>query len=68
MRREKYYNPKVEPTGFRHYIPVLQTVEKGGRLYTLSYIRQYENASIVQLLVDWDERQEPQQTIQQKLE
>ncbi|WCH49730.1 hypothetical protein [Lysinibacillus sp. OF-1] len=64
MRREKYYNPKVEPAGFRHYIPVLQTVEKGGRLYTLSSIRQYENASIVQLLVDWDEQQEPEQTIQ----
>ncbi|WP_342545165.1 hypothetical protein [Lysinibacillus sp. FSL W7-1291] len=64
MRREKYYNPKVEPAGFRHYIPVLQTVEKGGQLYTLSSIRQYENASIVQLLVDWDEQQEPEQTIQ----
>jgi hypothetical protein len=68
MKSEKYYTPKVEPTGFRHYIPVLKTVEKKERLYTVSYIRQYDNASVVQLLIDWDEQQEPQLTIQQKLE
>jgi len=68
IKSEKYYTSKVEPSGFRHYIPVLKTVEKGERLYTVSYVRQYDNASVVQLLIDWDEQQEPQLTIQQKLE
>lgn len=68
IKSEKYYTSKVEPSGFRHYIPVLKTVEKGERLYTVSYVRQYDNASVVQLLIDWDEQQEPQLTIQQKLQ
>lgn len=68
IKSEKYYTSKVEPSGFRHYIPVLKTVAKGERLYTVSYVRQYDNASVVQLLTDWDEQQEPQLTIQQKLE
>ncbi|MED4554732.1 hypothetical protein P9305_18620 [Lysinibacillus capsici] len=68
IKSEKYYTSKVEPSGFRHYIPVLKTVTKGERLYTVSYVRQYDNASVVQLLIDWDEQQEPQLTIQQKLE
>lgn len=68
IKSEKYYTSKVEPSGFRHYIPVLKTVAKGERLYTVSYVRQYDNASVVQLLIDWDEQQETQLTIQQKLE
>lgn len=68
IKSEKYYTSNVEPTGFRHYIPVLKTVEGGERLYTVSYVRQYDNASVVQLLIDWDEQQEPQLTIQQKLQ
>ncbi|WP_312128852.1 hypothetical protein [Lysinibacillus capsici] len=68
IKSEKYYTSKVEPSGFRHYIPVLKTVEKGERLYTVSYVRQYDNASVVKLLIDWDEQQEPQLTIQQKLQ
>ncbi|WP_155590986.1 hypothetical protein [Lysinibacillus cavernae] len=68
MKTEKYYKSKVEPSGFRHYIPVLQTVGVGERLYTVSYIRQYENASVVQLLVDWDEQQEPYHDIRKKLD
>lgn len=68
IKSEKYYTSKVEPSGFRHYIPILKTVEKGERLYTVSYVRQYDNASVVQLLIDWDEQQEPQLTIQQKLQ
>lgn len=68
IRSEKYYRPKIEPTDFRQYIPVLQTVEVGERLYTVSYIRQYENASVVQLLIDWDAQQDATQSIHQKLE
>ena len=37
-------------------------------MYTVSYVRQYDNASVVQLLIDWDEQQEQQLTIQQKLQ
>ncbi|MFY0518584.1 hypothetical protein [Lysinibacillus sp. UGB7] len=54
MRTENHYKPRVEPTDFRKYIPVLKSLEKDGRNYTVSFIRQYENASVVQLLVDWD--------------
>ncbi|MFL1998741.1 hypothetical protein VYF65_004543 [Lysinibacillus irui] len=68
IRSEKYYQSKVEPTGFLQYIPVLQTVEAGERLYTVSYIRQYKNASVVQLLIDWDAQQDATQRIHEKLD
>ena len=67
LRPEKYYQPRVEPTGFRRYLPVLQSVEINKRLYTVAVIRQYHNASVVQLLVDWDAQQAPVQDIREKL-
>ncbi|MGE7093636.1 hypothetical protein ACQKII_19700 [Lysinibacillus sp. NPDC048646] len=54
IRMEDYYKPRVEPTGFRKHVPVLKSIEIAERNYTVSFIRQYENASVVQLLVDWD--------------
>ncbi|MGE7693939.1 hypothetical protein ACQKNC_07440 [Lysinibacillus sp. NPDC094177] len=58
MRTEEYYKPRVEPTDFRKHIPVLKSIEVDERFYTVTYIRQYQNASVVQLLTDWDPRQE----------
>ncbi len=37
----------VAPIGFHQYTPVLQTVEAEEQLYTVSYIRQYENANLI---------------------
>lgn len=54
MRMEEQFKTQVEPTGFKKHLPVLKSVEIGERNYTVTFIRQYENASVVQLLVDWD--------------
>jgi len=67
IRSEKYYQPRIEPAGFRQYIPVLQSQEVNDRIYTISYIRQYENASVVQLLMDWDSQQDTHQNIRQRI-
>lgn len=67
VKSEKYYQSRVEPVGFRHYIPVLQSQEVGDRIYTISYVRQYENASVVQLLIDWDYEEDSYQDIRQRL-
>ncbi|WP_102275546.1 hypothetical protein [Cytobacillus massiliigabonensis] len=55
LRLEDFFKPRVEPTGFRKHIPVLKSIEKDDRFYSVAAIRQYENASIVQLQIDWDE-------------
>lgn len=55
LRMEDFFKPRVEPTGFRKHIPVLKSIEKDDRFYSVTAIRQYENASIVQLYIDWDE-------------
>lgn len=46
--------PYVEPKGFRKYEPILKSVEKGECMYTLSFVRQYENASVINLIIDWE--------------
>jgi hypothetical protein len=54
LLNEEVYLPVVEPTGFRNYLPVLRHVEQDNQVYTLSGIRQYENASVVNLSIHGD--------------
>jgi hypothetical protein len=55
LRMEAEFKPRVEPKNFKKYLPILKSVEKEDRLYTLTFIRQFENASVVQLNIDWDD-------------
>ena len=55
---EDIFQPIVETVQFRKYLPVLKTYENQGMLYTVTYIRQYSNASVLYLHVDWEERNE----------
>lgn len=59
MRIEEQLKPRIEPTRFRKHLPVLKSVEIDKRNYTVTFIRQYENASVVQLLIDWDDTNDP---------
>jgi hypothetical protein len=52
MRMENFFKTRIEPTGFRKHIPVLKTIEMDEQMYTVTVIRQYENASVIQLHVD----------------
>ncbi|KWX70811.1 hypothetical protein [Paenibacillus jilunlii] len=54
MFNEEYFRPMVEPYGFRKHVAVLKSVEKGERFYTLTSMRQYTNASVLILNIDWD--------------
>lgn len=54
MKSEDFFRPRVDPTGFRKHLPVLKSLEIGERLYSVTVIRQYENASVVHLHIDWD--------------
>ncbi|KEK23472.1 hypothetical protein [Bacillus gaemokensis] len=54
LRNESDFRPFVEPNGFRRYIPVLKCVEKDKYLYSVTFIRQYENASVINFNIDWD--------------
>jgi hypothetical protein len=58
MANEKAFRPKVEPSGFRRQLPVGRTIREGERFYTLTTVRQYENASVVQLHIDRDFEEE----------
>ncbi|WP_340003994.1 chorismate mutase [Paenibacillus sp. FSL K6-0276] len=51
---EDHFKPMVEPTGFRKHIAVLQSIEADEFFYTLTSIRQYSNASVITLSMDWD--------------
>ena len=55
---EDSFQPIVEPVQFRKYLPVLKTYENQGVLYTVTYIRQYSNASVLYLHIDWEQRNE----------
>ncbi|KOS68404.1 hypothetical protein AEA09_07435 [Lysinibacillus contaminans] len=59
MRMEEQLKPRIEPAGFRKHLPVLKSLEIDDRHYTVTFIRQYENASVLQLLIDWDGTNDP---------
>ncbi|MNR25824.1 hypothetical protein D3C85_1429930 [compost metagenome] len=50
----------VEPAAFRKHISLLKAAEQGERFYTLTSIKQYSNASVLVLNIDWDEEPELQ--------
>jgi hypothetical protein len=54
MRIDDLFKPRIEPTGFRKNLSILKSIEKGDRVYSVTVIRQYENASVIQLHIDWD--------------
>lgn len=54
MYNEKEYKPMVEPEGFLRNLPILKSTEVGNRFFSIIYIRQYSNCSVVDLNIDWD--------------
>lgn len=52
---EDIYKPIVEPTGFKMNLPVLKSVEKDNRLFSVIFIRQYSNSSVVNFHIDLNE-------------
>ncbi|PFO66995.1 hypothetical protein COJ86_22280 [Bacillus cereus] len=58
MMDEDEFKPRVEPTTFQKHIPVFKTHEHEGIMYTVTFIRQYANASVVYLYSDWDSTNE----------
>lgn len=58
MMDEGEFKPRVEPTTFKKHIPVFKTYEYKGIMYTVTFIRQYANASVVYLYSDWDSTNE----------
>lgn len=47
LQAEECYQPPVEPTGFLKFIPVLKSVMIEDFSHTVTYMKQYSNASIV---------------------
>lgn len=51
---EKMYKPLIKPEGFRKNLPALKYIEVDKRLFSVTCICQYFNASVVNFNVDWD--------------
>ena len=58
LRNDKHFRPQLEPTNFQKYIPVLKSVEKEQCIYSITFIRQYANASVVNFNIDWESAEE----------
>jgi hypothetical protein len=41
------------------YVPVLKSIEINNRLFSVTFIRQYVNSSVVNLIIDWDSTNDP---------
>lgn len=52
LHAEHHFQPQIEPQGFVGNIPVLKSFTKDRLFYAVTSIRQYDNASIVNLTVD----------------
>lgn len=55
---EEWYRPVVEPTGFLKNIPILKSFEKDHKFYTVTFIRQFKNASVVHFTIDRDDSED----------
>ncbi|WP_226036823.1 hypothetical protein [Aquibacillus saliphilus] len=49
---EDMYKPVVEPKGFLKNIPILKSFEKDDVFYSVTFVRQFENASVVHFNID----------------
>ncbi|WP_407314856.1 hypothetical protein [Desulfosporosinus sp. SB140] len=47
MQSEDLFIPPEEPTGFLKYVPILKSVEIDSMSYTVTFMKQYNNASVV---------------------
>lgn len=52
LLNEEIYKPVVEPKGFLKNIPMLKSFEKDGVFYTVTFVRQFKNASVVHFTID----------------
>lgn len=52
LENEEAFKPQIEPEDFQNYIRILQAVETEECLYTVPFIKQYANASVVHLNID----------------
>ncbi|SFA99682.1 MULTISPECIES: hypothetical protein [unclassified Bacillus (in: firmicutes)] len=59
LENDDHFRPQVEPIDFQKYIPVLKSVEKDKCLYSVTFIRQYGNASVVNFNIDWEPEMDP---------
>ncbi len=51
---DDHYRPQVEPIDFLTFIPVLRSVEKEQVMYSVPFIRQYVNSSVVNFTIDFE--------------
>lgn len=49
---EEIYKPVIEPKGFIKNIPILKSFEREDDFYSVTFMRQFENASIVYLTIN----------------
>lgn len=49
---EEFYRPVVEPKGFLKNIPILKSFEEDNKFFSVTLIRQFENASVVYFNID----------------
>ncbi|WP_241535844.1 hypothetical protein [Indiicoccus explosivorum] len=52
LLNEEAYRPVVEPKGFVGNLPVMKSFEKGESFFSVPFIRQFENASVVHFHMD----------------
>jgi hypothetical protein len=59
---EDIYKPVVEPKEFLKNIPILKSFEKDDLFYSVTFVRQYENTSVVHFNIDKEDSDDEMQT------
>ena len=54
LYNERHFRPRVVPTGFIQFVPILKSVVKDGIVYAVTHMKQYENASVVYVEAEVD--------------
>ena len=52
LLNDEVYRPIIEPKEFRKNLPIIKYVEEGNRIFSVIFISQYSNASVVSFNID----------------
>ncbi|MEB6550735.1 hypothetical protein MXL46_16840 [Heyndrickxia sporothermodurans] len=55
LRNDEAFRPQVEPNKFQKYVSLMKSVAKDEYFYSVAFMRQYDNATVVNFTIDWDD-------------
>lgn len=57
LEQEEHFKPEIIPINFRKNILIGTTIEVDGNIFSIPFLKQYENVSLLSMNIDWDPKE-----------